>query len=225
MENESPRGARPAGVVALIFDLDNTLLHSTIDFLGTRHRLIDLLEAAGRAPAPREVLVREPIPHLAALGEPGGTELTRAMWEVITAAEAEGIRHATPVEHAGEVLRALRARGYRLAILTNNGRDAVLPKLEEFAFDVLFDCIATRTDVPALKPSPEGVRYILARLPKVELAYVIGDAWIDGRAAEEAGARFIGFGPRVEASRERGVRPWAWITDLRELLTLPLGQP
>lgn len=210
--------------ILLIFDLDNTLIHSTIDFIGTRHRLIDLLEAAGRAPAPRDTLLREPIPHLVALAEGFDARLARAMWDVIAAAEAEGIRHATPVEHAGDVLRTLHARGYRLAVLTNNARDGVRPKLEEFAFDAFFDVIATRTDVPALKPSPEGVRYILERLPGVEVAYVIGDAWIDGRAAENAGARFIGFGPREDASRDRGVRPWAWITDLRELLDLPLGQ-
>jgi phosphoglycolate phosphatase len=214
---------RPPREIALIFDLDNTLIQSTIDFMGTRHRLIDLLEAAGRAPAPREVLIREPIPHLAALGE-ADPDLARAMWDVIAAAEAEGIRRAGPVEHAGEVLRTLHARGYRLAVLTNNARDAVLPKLEEYAFDPFFDVIATRTEVPALKPSADGVRYILACLPGVGAAYVIGDAWIDGLAAEAAGARFIGFGPREQVARERGVRAWRWVTDLRELLGLPLGE-
>jgi phosphoglycolate phosphatase len=213
---------RRPGEIVLIFDLDNTLIQSTIDFMGTRHRLIDLLEAAGRAPAPRDVLIREPIPHLAALGDPD-PDLARAMWDVIAAAEAEGIRTAGPMEHAGEVLRTLQARGYRLALLTNNARDAVLPKLEEFALDAFFDVIATRTDVAALKPSPEGVRYILHRLPEARCAYVVGDAWIDGLAAEAAGGRFIGFGPREQAARDRGVHAWRWIGDLREVLSLPLG--
>lgn len=213
--------AQPAET-ALVFDLDNTLIHSTIDFVGTRHRLIDVLEAAGAAPAAREVLVREPIPHLVAMGEAAGETLGRTMWEVVAAAEAEGIRDAVAVEHAPEVLAVLRSRGYRLALLTNNDRSGVQPKLAELGLDGYFDVIATRTEVPALKPSPEGVRYILQRLPAVRLAYVIGDAWIDGRAAEEAGARFIGFGERRAASLERGVQPWAWITDLRELLDLDL---
>ncbi|OFX12918.1 MAG: hypothetical protein A2V59_02310 [Armatimonadetes bacterium RBG_19FT_COMBO_69_19] len=208
--------------IALIFDLDNTLIHSTIDFMGTRHRLIDVLMSAGAVSAPREVLIREPIPHLVAMGEAAGEALGRAMWEVVSAAETEGLREAVAVEHAAEVLAALRARGYRLALLTNNTRSGVLPKVGELGLDGYFDVIATRTEVPALKPSPEGVRYILHRLPAVRLAYVIGDAWIDGRAAEEAGARFIGFGERRAASLERGVRPWAWIADLRELLDLDL---
>ena len=208
--------------IALIFDLDNTLIHSTIDFMGTRHRLIDVLMSAGAVSAPREVLIREPIPHLVAMGEAAGEALGRAMWEVVSAAETEGLREAVAVEHTAEVLAALRARGYRRALLTNNDRSGVQPKLAELGLDGYFDVIATRTEVPALKPSPEGVRYILHRLPAVRLAYVIGDAWIDGRAAEEAGARFIGFGERAAASLERGVRPWAWITDLRELLDLDL---
>ena len=33
--------------IALIFDLDNTLIHSTIDFMGTRRRLIGVLQGAG----------------------------------------------------------------------------------------------------------------------------------------------------------------------------------
>jgi len=213
--------AQPAET-ALVFDLDNTLLHSTIDFLGTRHRLIDVLMSAGVISAPREVLIREPIPHLVLMGEAAGAALGRTMWEVVAAAEADGIRDAVAVEHASEVLTALRSRGYRLAVLTNNARSGVLPKLGELGLDGYFDVIATRTEVPALKPSPEGVRYILHRLPAVRLAYVIGDSWIDGRAAEDAGARFIGFGERRAASLERGVRPWAWITDLRELLDLDL---
>jgi phosphoglycolate phosphatase len=208
--------------IALIFDLDNTLIHSRIDFLGTRRRLIEVLQEAGGLPAPPEVLIQEPIPHLVALGEQGGEALGRRMWEIVADAEAAGLRDAGLVEHAVEVLRELRVRGYRLALLTNNARPGVEAKLQELGLAPCFEVVATRSEVPALKPSPAGVRYILERLPGVRLSYVIGDAWIDGRAAEEAGARFIGFGDRQAAALERGVRVWAWITDLRELLALEL---
>lgn len=208
--------------IALIFDLDNTLIHSTIDFMGTRHRLVDLLQIAGALPAPKETLLREPIPHLVALGEQAGEEIGRRMWEIVAEAEAAGLKDAGPVEHALEVVRVLRARGYRLAVLTNNAGAGVGPKLRELGLAAFFEVVATRSEVPALKPSPDGVRYVLARLPAVRLSYVIGDAWIDGCAAAEAGARFIGFGARQAASLERGVRPWAWITDLRALLDLDL---
>lgn len=206
--------------IVLIFDLDNTLIHSTIDFLGLRHRLIDLLASAGAAPAPRDVLVREAIPHLVALGEAVDPALGEAMWEVVSEAEHVGLLHARADDQADEVLRALRARGYRLAVLTNNARAGVLAKLDEFALRSLFDVIATRNDVDALKPSAAGIHYVLAHLPGVRAAWLIGDAWIDGLAAREAAIPFVGIGPRQAVALERGAAPVAWIAELRELLDL-----
>jgi len=63
---------------------------------------------------------------------------------------------------------------------------------------------------------------ILEHLGPVHAAYLVGDSWIDGLAAERAGIRFIGFGPRRAEVEARGVRPWTWVGDLRELLTLDL---
>lgn len=206
--------------IVLIFDLDNTLIHSTIDFLGLRHRLIDLLMSAGAAPATRDVLVREAIPHLVALGEAADPELGQSMWEIVAEAEHAGLLHARADDQADEVLRALRARGYRLAVLTNNARAGVLAKLDELALRSFFDVIATRNDVEALKPSAAGIHYVLARLPGVRAAWLIGDAWIDGLAAREAAIPFVGIGPRRAVAVERGAEPRAWIAELRDLLDL-----
>lgn len=204
--------------VVLIFDLDNTLIHSTIDFLGLRHRLIDLLASAGAASASREDLVREAIPHLVARGEAADPVLGQAMWEAVAEAEQRGLQHARADVHAAEVLGALRARGHRLAVLTNNARDGVLPKLDEFGLTPLFDVIATRNDVDALKPSAAGIRYVLNRIPGAQAAWLIGDAWIDGLAAREAAIPFVGIGPRQSVALERGAAPVAWIAGLWELL-------
>lgn len=208
--------------IALIFDLDNTLIHSTIDFLGLRHRLIDLLMSAGAAPAPREVLIREAIPHLVALGEAADEALGAAMWNAVAEAEQLGLQHARADDQAAGVLRALRTRGYRLAVLTNNAREGVLAKLEEFDLTHFFDVIATRNEVEALKPSAAGIHYVLDHLPGVRAAWLIGDAWIDGLAAREAAIPFVGIGPKQAVALERGAEPWAWIAELRELLDLDL---
>lgn len=209
--------------IALIFDLDNTLIHSAIDFMGVRHRLIDLLRAHGAAIRPREELLRLALPELVELGRAGDPGLGDQMWEIIAAAERQGLEGAVPVEHAAQVLKALRERGHRLALLTNNARAGVAERLRTLGLEEFFEVIATRDDVSALKPAPDGITHILDRLPGIRYAYVVGDAWIDGRAAQAAGARFIGFGPKKGATLERGIRPWAWIEDLRELLQLDLG--
>lgn len=208
--------------VALIFDLDNTLVHSHIDFIAVRHQLIDRLERAGASPGSRTDLLRLSLPELVDLGERVDPALGVQMWEVIGQAEQQGLAQATVVDHAADVMAALRAQGYRIALLTNNAREGVVERLEAFRLAQYFDVIATRDDVPGLKPSPEGIHYVLSRLPEVRRAYMIGDAWIDGRAAAGAGARFIGFGEKQAAVLERGVTVWAWITDLRQLLELDL---
>ncbi|MBI4278973.1 MAG: HAD family hydrolase [Armatimonadetes bacterium] len=208
--------------VAIIFDLDNTLITSRIDFRGLRRALIDLLHADG-VTTPHEDLMRLPIPHLVATGEARGADLGKRMWEVVLAFEREGMVDVGVMDHARDVLSALRALGYRLALLTNNSRPATEEAMGNLGLTGYFEVIATRDDVSAPKPAPDGVMAILAHLgPSVRRSYVIGDAWIDGLAAEAAGARFIVFGERAEDARARGVHPWASVADLRRIPGLDL---
>lgn len=208
--------------VALIFDLDDTLIESRIDFTAVRHRLIDLLEQGGAAPGPRPDLMARSLPELAALGAGVSAAVGTAMWAIIVAAEREGLARAEVVEHAPDVLRVLQGRGFRLALLTNRARENLNERLRDLDLDGIFPVVATRDDVPALKPVPDGIRHILARLPAVARVYVIGDAWIDAVAAHNAGVRFIGFGGKRRPIDERRLPVWAWISDLRELLELDL---
>jgi len=204
----------------LIFDLDNTLIHSHIDFRALRLALIEILHRHG-SQLPAEVLARHAIPELVAMGEHIGPEVGGAMWEVVLQHERVGLEGATLTEHAGEVLQALRDAGYSLALLTNNGRAAVEEILNTFGLAGTFEVVVSREDVPSPKPSPEGITFILHRLRcEPARAYMIGDAWIDGLAAQRAGIRFIAFRPGEEDLRSRGVVPWAVIQDLRELLQL-----
>ncbi|MGQ0571141.1 MAG: HAD family hydrolase [Armatimonadota bacterium] len=206
--------------VLIIFDFDNTLIDSRIDFMALRTALIDHLATAGPLPAAREAMMRFPILHLVEQAATRSPDLRRAMWVTIEAYEAEGLKNAPAMPHANTVLASLAARGYRLALLTNNARAATIRVLDEHGLAALFGLTVTRDDVPALKPDPSGVRFILDRLGPTPAAYLVGDSWIDGQAAQQGGIRFVGFGPRRTEVETRGVTPWAWITDLRELLDL-----
>lgn len=205
--------------ILLIFDFDNTLIDSRIDFAHLRGALIDLLEAAGPLPGPREALMRLPIRDLLEQAA-GSPDLTRAMWATIEAFEAVGLQDAQAMPHARAVLAALAARGLRLALLTNNAGAATAALLDRLGLASAFDLTVSRDDLPALKPDPSGIRLILERLGPARAVYLIGDSWIDGLAAQAAGVRFVGFGGRRAEVEARGIRPWAWITDLRELLDL-----
>ncbi|MDQ7819919.1 MAG: HAD-IA family hydrolase [Armatimonadota bacterium] len=212
----------PAGDVALIFDLDNTLILSPTDFLAVRRRLIDLLEQAGVRAGAREDLMALSLPDLVRVGEQADPGLGPRMWEVIGAAEADGLARAAVAPGAREVLAALRARGYRLALLTNTSGRGLRERLAALGLLEYFDVVATRDDVPDLKPGGGGIVSVLRRLPGVRRAYMIGDAWIDAEAAVRAGVPFIGVGPKRSAVEARGLPVWAWVDDLRQILDLEL---
>ncbi|MBM3470666.1 MAG: HAD family hydrolase [Armatimonadetes bacterium] len=204
----------------LIFDFDNTLVDSRIDFTAIRGALIDLLESAGPLPEPRRALMRVPIADLVTRIGDLAPHLTARAWTAIEAFEAAGLADAVPVPNVHGVLAGLAARGFHLALLTNNARTATQRVLDELGLSALISVTVTRDEVPALKPDPAGIRFVMERAGPHRTTYLVGDSWIDGQAAARAGIRFVGFGPRRTEVEARGIMPWAWITDLRELLDL-----
>ncbi|HLW58976.1 MAG TPA: HAD family hydrolase [bacterium] len=210
--------------VALIFDMDNTLIGSRIDFPAIRRSLIAMLRTTGAVDESDEVLMRRALAQLVAIGAAHdrhhGTALARRMWEIIEAHEAEGLRDALPLDGAAEVLGTLRARGFRIAVLTNNGRTGAVDALHASGLGGLAETVIARDDAGALKPAGDGVWEAVRRLGSVERSYVIGDSWIDGAAAAEAGARFIAYRRSAEELGDRGIHPWCCVAHLGELLAL-----
>lgn len=215
----------PATQIALIFDMDNTVLGSHIDFAAIRRELGAMLREAGATAESDEALRREAIGELVARAASHdverGTAIAPRMWEIISAHEAEGLRGAAALDGAPEVLAALRARGYRIAILTNNSRGGASLALAAAGLARAAETVVTRDDVPTMKPASDGVVEALRRLAgrqELRAAYVIGDSWIDGAAARGAGARFIAYRRGAEELLSRGLRPWRVIHHLGELL-------
>src|SRR5207245_9136652 len=89
--------------IALIFDFDNTLIMSNIDFDGVRHRLVDMLQDAAAISQPRETLMPlalwEIIAHAAA--QP---TLVDRMCAVARQPERTGLAGATPADGLRELL-------------------------------------------------------------------------------------------------------------------------
>lgn len=206
--------------VGLIFDLDNTLVASRIDFAGMRSTVMEMLKEAGVAISGEQR--RWPVGRLAEMArEPGGPEdegLYARIWELIDRYEIDGMKRATLEEGAREVTQALAGRGYPLAIVTNNSRASALAALEDFNLIDPFEVILARDDVPRLKPAPDGLLAAKQRFGTPERIIMIGDAWLDGVAAHAAGALFVAVG-----SFRQGPTPcpvWVHIAKLSELLRL-----
>jgi phosphoglycolate phosphatase len=54
----------------------------------------------------------------------------------------------------------------------------------------------------------------------VERWMLVGDSWIDGKAAQEGNIKFVVYKGNSVEIEKRQVRPSASITDMRELLEL-----
>lgn len=143
-----------------------------------------------------------------------------ALWQIVLEEERIGMAQATVEPNTAEVLGALVRSGTRLTVLTNNARSAALTALDQFELLDYFDFVLARDDVPALKPSPEGLLEARRRFAGATRLAMIGDASIDGLAANRADVPFIAFRPRVEDLDRRGVVRWTTVTNLVELSAL-----
>ncbi|MFW9962163.1 MAG: HAD family hydrolase [Candidatus Sifarchaeia archaeon] len=100
---------------------------------------------------------------------------------------------ATPIEGSLEIAKELRSLGFKIAILTNNGRPALDKIMKQIPLQENFDIIQTRHESPKPKPFPDGLLKIASDLgvSPNEVVYV-GDALIDATAAKRAGIEFWG---------------------------------
>jgi phosphoglycolate phosphatase len=215
----------------VVFDLDNTLVHSRIDFLGIRRAIIGrLVEVGALSEAPADPRVRA-IPEWLELAAAFDERMADELWTLVDQFERDGMLHGTVESDARETLDRLAAAGYRLSVLTNNSLGSAETALERFDLRAPLDLVLARDVVPALKPHGAGVakaHHALGGGPTV----VVGDSYIDGLAAQRAsvGARFVAFRADAADLATRGVEPWASVSALAELPALladgsPRGAP
>ncbi|MDR2296480.1 MAG: HAD-IA family hydrolase [Clostridiales Family XIII bacterium] len=91
-----------------------------------------------------------------------------------------------------ELLAALKARGYALAIVTSRLPATTMEGLEKYGLTDYFDLIVTCEDCTKFKPDPEPVRIALAKLgKKPEEALMVGDTRNDILCARGAGVKSV----------------------------------
>ncbi|MFD0674904.1 HAD family hydrolase [Cohnella sp. GCM10027633] len=209
-------------ITGIIFDMDNTLLRSRIDFPTmkqetyrflvvneilndnyelSRHTTSTLIEEAVRTNRMTEEVLKE-------------------MWEIPTKHEILGMLGADLEPGTREILTQLKGR-YRIAIVTNNSMEAAKVALRDNNILDCFDLIVGRERMNALKPSPDGYLRVLDEFKcSADECLSVGDSWIDGKASNSAGIRFIAYRSDKDKLTQMNVTADAVISDLNELTTI-----
>ncbi len=168
--------------------------------------------------------------ELIALCQQDAPDLEPKLWSIALDHEWRALDAATLEPGALEAVRGAREAGFQTALWTNNARDITLQALARFGLDALLDVTVTRDDMRQLKPDPDGWRVIAegiraAGRNSAPHAFVVGDSWVDGVAAQAAGVPFIAYrGNPADLERWR-VAPVAHLTHLCELPALLASLP
>ncbi|MBJ6359955.1 HAD family hydrolase [Paenibacillus sp. GCM10012307] len=203
----------------IIFDMDNTLLQSTIDFQAMKRDLLAMLILHG--------IVKEDFPaqhHTSSMlldyaRQQGITsELERELLASIARHEYDGMQGVGLEPGATALLTALYG-DYTLVLVTNNALVAAESALHSTGIHSCFDLIIGRDQMEALKPSPSAYLLVKLHFPRIadQNWISVGDSWIDGRASLDAGVPFVTYKTTAAEMKERGVVPTAAIRQLSEL--------
>ncbi len=211
---------------AVIFDLDGTLIHTAPDLV----QAVNLMRRDMDMPELANDLV------MTWIGNGAVRLVKRALtesWDAEPDADLfarghalfhdhylRGVsEHSEPYPDVREALNELRARGLRMACVTNKPVVFTEPLLEELELDQFFDSVLSGDSLAEKKPHPLPLQHVceLFRVA-AEDAIVVGDSANDIKAAKAAGLRVIcvnyGYSQGVDLTK---LEPDAMIDSFREL--------
>lgn len=212
---------------AILFDLDGTLVDSLELILASyRHTMAHHL---GYTPPDEEWLRTMGTPLRAQLASfANSTEQLEAMFRTyIDHNEASHAHMIRPFPGMRQAVSAIKAVGYRLAVVTSKIGDHAMRELRTCRLDGYFDDMVSATDVTRPKPDPQPVLLGLERIgAKADETLMVGDSLFDLQAARAAGVDVAAalWGP-FERDRLAEGSPEYWLADVSELLALLGVQP
>ncbi len=220
----------PPRIRAVVFDLDDTLVVSTVDFGRFKRLVLERLVSFGE---PREAYdISETIvktiarfeDRMMAQGMPD-VELRSRLAEldrIMDAVELERALETEPLPGAKEAVMALRERGVRVGVLTRACEEYAEKVLALTGMRELVDAIEPRNSHVRPKPHPDAYLRLVTKLGvRPEETVFVGDHPIDASCAANAGVAFIAVGTGdvpEEVMNEAGCA--AFLPDVGHLMQL-----
>ena len=188
---------------AVMFDLDGTLLDTLQDIADAMNRS---LLRSGLAPRPvpdYRYLVGNGAVKLAERVTGGRPDLRQAVYDAYMADYARNSLRATrPYPGIPELLSALRGRGLKLAVVSNQPDSDTRHVIRHFFGDAFDQVRGQRPDTP-VKPDPAGPLAVAEALGIPPQAWLyLGDTSVDMTCALRAGMRPIGAAWGFREERE-----------------------
>jgi phosphoglycolate phosphatase len=179
---------------AAIFDFDGTLTPLTIDFSNLRTEVEILAQRFAEEHVIRDLshlYIIEMIYELEEFLGQAGREFRRMAFEKMAELETETACGKGLYPCAREVLRDLRGKGLKVAIVTRNCLGALKNVFPDI--DTYVDVVMTRDDVSRVKPHPDHVNAVLTALGVApEEAVLVGDHPTDIVAGLSTGTKTVG---------------------------------
>ncbi|MCZ8140470.1 MAG: phosphoglycolate phosphatase [Acetobacteraceae bacterium] len=189
-----------------VFDLDGTLVDSAPDIHAALDRLMARRRLPGFARAEVVGMIGDGVRVLLERAHAArGITLDEASLDhFMTDYEANAAVLTQPFAGIPELLSALQASGWRLAVCTNKPEAAARVLLSGLGLDRHFSALGGGDSFPMRKPDPGHLRATLTAAGAApEQAVMIGDHANDMLAARGAGVRAIfagwGYGPQSMA--------------------------
>jgi len=195
-----------------MFDLDGTLIISTIDFMKFRTKLMEFMNQKGANMDSydiRELTVTMISKFEKEMRNKGASEeaVESYLDEIdvfLNEIELENIRMTRAAPGAEELLRVLRDRGVKIGILTRGSPEYSERALKISGLRKYIDEIVARDRSSGIAPKPNKESAIeLARKLGVGLeeAVMVGDYSIDFICATDSGIRFYGISSDEESEK------------------------
>lgn len=207
----------------IIFDLDNTLLHSHIDFSGMKKTVAQWLMDQGVLDSTQDssIYTTSQLINQAKASGHLSLEQENNIWQLIGKFEEDGMQGATLEDGVKDTLAQLKSQDCSLFVLTNNAYQAAITALQETGIHSYFRKVYGREQVPALKPSPSGIQRIIREHHPIISQnnwLMIGDSWIDGKAAHHSGIPFLLYNGRESDLKVHQVPTKAHIKHFQDII-------
>ena len=187
-------------VKAIVFDLDDTLVESTVDFPKFKSLVIDRLVDHGESRGDYSLnetvvaIINRYESRLRKKGMPE-KEIKRRIAEldkIMDSVEMERVSETAAYDGARKLLGLLRTNGIKVGVLTRGCHEYAKEALANTGLSGYVDALECRNSETKPKPDPEAYLKLVAALgvSKDETIF-IGDHPLDAQCAANAGVPFI----------------------------------